>query len=495
MPSMIRRRAALVVLALGVAGCAGLKEALTNHVDVVAQAGSAQLTSAELAQMMVDAEMPPRKDLATAVANLWVNYQLLAQAAAKSDTMADNDAVDEAMWAQIAQSRLRKFQNAMQQSFAGAPAGDARKAYEDGVLLAARHILISADKNLMSARQLDSARRFADNVRRQVTPENFVQMVSRYSGDPGSKNSGGEYVFPAGMMVPEFEAGTRALKPGEISQPIQTNFGFHIIMRETYEEAKVKFDSAYRGIAAQSAESAYVANIDKNAGVKIKDGAAATVKKIAEDVDAYRGDRTVLVTSRSFDLRAARVALWIAAFPPQMQIRRQLQQAPDSIMPDFLNSLMRNELMLLAADSAKVIMDEAEMGQVRGAFRSSLTSALAGLGILPAMLADSAKTNAEREELANRRIAEYMKKLLKNEVQFVDVSEPVSLALRRRYEARVAAAGIDRTVTKATELKAVADSAQDAAMPSTAVPMPGAPPAAGPDAGTKAGAPESKKQP
>ena len=362
---MFRRPAVVVLATMTLAGCGALKEALTSHVDVAARAGSRELSSTQLAEMMAAAQMPARKELGVAVANLWVNYQLLAQAGARGDTAVDAASIDEAMWAQIAQSRLRRLQGEMQKGAVAVDAAALEKAYNNGELLAARHILISADKNVLKPNQIDSARKVAENVRKQATPANFVSLVQKYSGDPGSKATGGEYVFPPGMMVPEFEATTKATKPGEISAPVQTQFGFHIILRETYAEAKAKFDSAYQGIAKQKAESLYIAGIDKNANVQVKDGVAKTVKAIAEDVDGYRNDKTVLATSRTFDLRASRVALWLAAFPPQMQIRRQLSQAPDSIMPEFLKGLMRNELLLKAADSAKILVEGPELDQIR----------------------------------------------------------------------------------------------------------------------------------
>ena len=492
---MLRRRAALAFLALSIVGCGALKDALTSHVDTAAKAGSQELSSKKLSEMMAAAQMPPRKDIALAVANLWVNYQLLGEAAARSDTLSGNTAADDAMWAQIAQSRLRKFQGEMQKSAKPADAARLKKAYDDGEMLAVRHILVMADKKTLKPNQLDSARRAAENIRKQTTPANFVVMVKKYSGDPGSKDTGGEYVFPAGQMVKEFEAGTRALKPGEISPLVQTDYGFHIILRETYDEAKVKFDSAYQGVSKAKAESLFVSGLDKAANIKVSDGAGKIVKSIAEDVDSYRSDKTVLASSKKLDLRASRVAAWVAAFPAQMQIRRQLMQAPDSAMPDFLKNLMRNELLLKAADSAKVIVEPAEMEQIRGSFRASVNNSMNGLGITPKQLADSAKSTGDRGKLASARVYAYMAKLLKNEAQFVDVSEPVSLALRHKYDAKVTLAGIDRAIAELTTVKAKADSVANANMPKSEVPMPGAtPPAAAPaSAGDRVVAPAPSK--
>jgi peptidyl-prolyl cis-trans isomerase C len=60
---------------------------------------------------------------------------------------------------------------------------------------------------------------------------NFQKMAQQYSNCP-SKNKGGDLgEFPKGKMVPEFWNACTKLKIGEISQPVKTQFGYHIIRR------------------------------------------------------------------------------------------------------------------------------------------------------------------------------------------------------------------------------------------------------------------------
>ncbi|WP_432762673.1 peptidylprolyl isomerase [Anaerolinea thermophila] len=60
--------------------------------------------------------------------------------------------------------------------------------------------------------------------------EDWVKLAAEYSKDTSNANKGGDLGwFGKGTMVKEFEDAVYALKVGEISQPVQTTFGYHII--------------------------------------------------------------------------------------------------------------------------------------------------------------------------------------------------------------------------------------------------------------------------
>jgi len=69
----------------------------------------------------------------------------------------------------------------------------------------------------------------------------FATLARRFSDDPGSAQDGGDLGwFRRGRMVAQFEAAAFRLRPGQVSEVVETPFGFHIIQVERIEPAEIK---------------------------------------------------------------------------------------------------------------------------------------------------------------------------------------------------------------------------------------------------------------
>lgn len=141
---------------------------------------------------------------------------------------------------------------------------DAHKA--DYETLTARHILIRVKGAPMPAApgkpelSDDEAKAKAESIRKRIVGgEDFAKIAKEESDDTSSGEKGGDLgEFKKGMMVPPFETAAFALKPGDISEPVLTPFGYHIIQvqshtTKTLEEAKPEILAQLKPNAARQA--------------------------------------------------------------------------------------------------------------------------------------------------------------------------------------------------------------------------------------------------
>jgi len=117
----------------------------------------------------------------------------------------------------------------------------------------ARHILImvaSDGKPEDITAALDKAKKIKKKLDKGA---DFAKLAAEYSDDPGSKNKGGNLgFFEKTWMVPAFSNVAFALKKGEISEPVKTRFGYHIIKVEDRKDARQQdLTSAKPGIQSK----------------------------------------------------------------------------------------------------------------------------------------------------------------------------------------------------------------------------------------------------
>jgi peptidyl-prolyl cis-trans isomerase D len=385
----------------------------------------------------------------------------------------------------VTNARAKKWFDQVSKSWVGGDTVGYPAAYAAGKVLSARHILLVPPQGDTTAKTSDSLRRKAVALRAELTPANFASMAEKNSKDPGSARRGGDLgAFDRGQMVAPFEQALLTLKPGQISEPIRTQFGWHIIYRPTYAEARDEIVRKLGSATMQTAESTYVAHLDAASDYKFLPSGTATVRAVTKDPDVHKGDQTAIATYVGGNFTAGRLARWMSLFPPQM--RQQLQAAPDSQVPTFVRNVVRNEMVVRQADSAKVTLDSAEMAALRQTYEQLIVSDWSQLGLDPKMLADSDKTEAGRDRLAAAHVEDYLGRMVAMTARYVDVAQPIEQALRSKYESEINEAGVDRAVSRAAELRKVSDSARAAKEPPSAVPLPGAVPNAGPGAGAPA---------
>jgi peptidyl-prolyl cis-trans isomerase C len=145
---------------------------------------------------------------------------------------------------------------------------DAAKQISGEQEVHARHILVATEEEAKEVKaELDKG---AD----------FAELAKKKSKDPGAADGGDLGFFTKDQMVPEFSAAAFALEPGKISDPVKSQFGWHIIKVEEKRNRKPpEFDQVKGQIEAyvtRKAQADYVAKLREGAKIERMDQAANT---------------------------------------------------------------------------------------------------------------------------------------------------------------------------------------------------------------------------
>ncbi len=170
----------------------------------------------------------------------------------------------------VVQKVVREFQKPPEVSDA-----DAQKYYDENPTLysttqiRASHILVKDEAQ---------ARDILQQVK--ADPSKFADIAKEKSTDKTSGQKGGDLgTFGPGRMVPEFERAAFALKQGEISDVVKTQYGYHIIMvterkegeRKPFDQVKEQIKATLRNKAIQDQQEKRYADLKQAANVKVDD--------------------------------------------------------------------------------------------------------------------------------------------------------------------------------------------------------------------------------
>ena len=136
-----------------------------------------------------------------------------------------------------------------------------QNAYRQEEQVKARHILFMIREGARDASPdaEKKAKARADSLLAAIRKDgsDFAELARRFSQEPGASTSGGDLGwFGRGRMVKEFEEAAFALKPGEVSQVVRTQFGYHIIKVEDHRAAGVRpYSEMHEEIRTQMAQA------------------------------------------------------------------------------------------------------------------------------------------------------------------------------------------------------------------------------------------------
>jgi hypothetical protein len=467
-------RAAFPVLVLALAGCEGVGGPAGE--DVIARAAGQEFLVEDAAQLLAPQDqLPNQAAVVEALANLWVDYFLLAHAASQ-DTAFGAMEVSAMVEQQIGQEMVFRLRNQVIQVDTVVSEEELEALFaadQPGVRVKARHILLRIPEGATD-QQVDSVRTVGESLRtRLVQGADFAALAQEFSQDPGSGSSGGDLgTFGRGDMVKPFEDAAFALEPGEISDLVETNFGLHLIQVEerempSFEENRDQFRAQLQNRRVAVAESTFVAGVIEAAGVEVSSDGFESIRTVGETPTVVLSRRAAardLVTYEGGSYSLGDFQEWIQS--QDASLHGEVQGATDEQLEGLLRNLVRGELLVKSA--------EAEGVEVPASRRDSLSAAIRRGAQTVAHELDLLTVAPEGEETTTEATARAVRELLLAVVEQRKDVIPlggVSFALRKQYGAELFPTALDLTVDRIQEIRAqVPPSIQPEAAPPPAVP-------------------------
>lgn len=241
------------------------------------------------------------------------------------------------------------------------------------------------------------AQKRAEEIKTKLTAgEDFAKLATEFSTDAGSKNQGGDLGFSAGEAFPtEFESALAKLKVGEVSAPVKTDAGVHLIKLLSERGSKAPtFEEAKGGVIDQlkrsEAENQFSVKVEK-----LKDLAynADGLPEVAKEL-GLTAQNTGLFTKTSGKDLAANPAFVTAAFSSEVleqgNASEIIELEPSRVL--VLKKTDRKPAQLQSLDSVKdqitiVVRTEKVQAKLAEQAKAIVTAVNTG-----ALLADQAKT-------------------------------------------------------------------------------------------------------
>jgi peptidyl-prolyl cis-trans isomerase C len=155
---------------------------------------------------------------------------------------------------------------------------EAAKQIEGEQEVHARHILVESE---------DEAKAIGAELKKGA---DFAELAKKKSKDPGASDGGDLGFFTKDQMVPEFSAVAFALEPGKISDPVKSQFGWHIIKVEEKRNRKApefeQVKSQIETYVTRKAQADYVAKLRETAKVERMDQPNEAAKTDAKPADS-----------------------------------------------------------------------------------------------------------------------------------------------------------------------------------------------------------------
>lgn len=441
----MKRIIAGVILAgmLGFTACQKFSDAMTSHTDVVARVEGHELTVDDATSLLAQNQrLPAQTDVVEALANLWVDYVVLAQVVTEDPELSEVD-FDALLRPFLEQEMIRKLGDEVLDTDAEVSDDELKALFDEeqpGAEVRARHILLRVADDADEAER-DSVREQAAELReRALAGSDFAELASEHSEDPGSSDQGGDLgFFSRGDMMAPFEEAAFALEVGDVSEVVETPYGYHVIKLDErrsveFEDVKEEFREQTLMARQQDAEEGYIQSLTEPLNIQVQDGAFEVARELADKPNMQLSGRAAsrpLVSYQGGSYTAGQYQEEMRRFT--QSLRARYSEATDDQLGAVLQQLTQREILVAEARSRGIEIDEEERAELEAQVRTQLdlTAEAGGLkGIEP-------QEGETRAQAINRKVLGLLEGIVRDERQVVPVEPTISHALREQHKGEI----------------------------------------------------------
>src|SRR5205809_1238814 len=187
-------RLAWICSVLVLAGCSAARDAFSAHAQVAGTAAGQTLTVDRLAHLVGHAQrIPIRPEVLTGVANVYLDYAVLATELGRGRDLHDSALVLAAEWPMVAQLKWERYHDQLVATRGKLTPAQADSAFQAGTVRLFQHILIRIPQSAVSTVEQEKEKQVTALLRRAAAQRgfHFADPARRYSEAPGSRTRGG----------------------------------------------------------------------------------------------------------------------------------------------------------------------------------------------------------------------------------------------------------------------------------------------------------------
>jgi hypothetical protein len=372
--------------------------------NVVARVGDYELTVDDVVRLLVDEErLPTEASVVESVAELWIDYTLLAEATLEDSTYQQLE-LSALVRQRVEQEMILQLRDSVIQVDTLITEDELRELYAaeaPAVELHARHIMMSYPIEATQT-QRDSVRALLSQLRTRITGgARFEDIARQYSQDPGSAADGGDLgFFSRGEMVQPFEDAVMALQQGQVSDVVETPMGLHLIRLEErrvrdFAEVADVFRTTVLQDRTNQAESTFVAGLEGPAGLTVAEGAYDVTRELARNPTvelSRRAGRRALVSWANGEYTAGELLELLRFEEPSL--RERVAVANDQELDDFLHDVGRRDLLVTEARLSGLEASPVRIDSLTSEVGAQLLAATASIGLRELDVAPGEDTEA-----------------------------------------------------------------------------------------------------